>query len=170
MLRDIEAEKALFEKLGMFKDPELLEKYVIASEVTVDALFFCRVFGSEHAAHWHCHGRPEPALGRPLRRTPARQFRQTPVNVIYKSLAPALLALLHGLHARHILLQVAVRICVLITCDSNESARFASFSLSASSLPHRVSPAAAQAPPDPNSAISLFFFSKILRYYFWSST
>ena len=46
LLRDSEAAKALFEKLGMFKSPELLEKYVIASEVTVDALFFCRVFAA----------------------------------------------------------------------------------------------------------------------------
>ena len=51
LLRDSEAAKALFEKLGMFKSPELLEKYVIASEVTVEVLdlFFCRVFGSERA-------------------------------------------------------------------------------------------------------------------------
>ena len=45
-MRDSEAAKALFEKLSMFKSPELLEKYVIASEVTVDALFFCRVFAA----------------------------------------------------------------------------------------------------------------------------
>ena len=51
MLRDIEAAKALFEKVGLFKAPELLEKYVIASEVTVEVLdlFLSRVFGTERA-------------------------------------------------------------------------------------------------------------------------
>ena len=49
LLRDSEAAKALFEKVGLFKSPELLEKYVIASEVTVEVLdvFLSRVFGTE---------------------------------------------------------------------------------------------------------------------------
>ena len=49
LLRDSEAAKALFEKMGLFKSPELLEKYVIASEVTVEVLdvFLSRVFGTE---------------------------------------------------------------------------------------------------------------------------
>ena len=38
LLRDSEAAKALFEKVGLFKTPELLEKYLIASEVTVEVL------------------------------------------------------------------------------------------------------------------------------------
>ena len=52
MLRDSEAAKALFEKFGLFKSPELLEKYVIASEVTVEVLdlFLSRVFGTERAS------------------------------------------------------------------------------------------------------------------------
>ena len=51
LLRDSEAAKALFEKAGLFKSPELLEKYVIASEVTVEVLdvFLARVFGTERA-------------------------------------------------------------------------------------------------------------------------
>ena len=51
LLRDSEASKALFEKAGLFKDPGLLEKYVIASEVTVEVLdmLFSRVFGTERA-------------------------------------------------------------------------------------------------------------------------
>ena len=49
LLRDSEAAKALFEKFGLFKDPERLEKYVIASEVTVEVLdlFLSRLFGTE---------------------------------------------------------------------------------------------------------------------------
>ena len=49
LLRDREAAKALFEKVVLFKSPELLEKYVIASEVTVEVLdvFLSRVFGTE---------------------------------------------------------------------------------------------------------------------------
>ena len=35
LLRGSEASKALFERAGLFKTPELLEKYEIASEVTV---------------------------------------------------------------------------------------------------------------------------------------
>ena len=52
LLRDSEATKALFEKFDLFKAPELLEKYVIASEVTVEVLdvFLSRVFGSERGA------------------------------------------------------------------------------------------------------------------------
>ena len=38
LLRDSEAAKELFEKVGLFKSPELLEKYVVASEVTVEVL------------------------------------------------------------------------------------------------------------------------------------
>ena len=49
LLRDSEAARALFENVGLFKSPELLEKYVIASEVTVEVLdlFLSRVFGTE---------------------------------------------------------------------------------------------------------------------------
>ena len=52
LLRDSEATKALFEKVGLFKAPELLEKYVIASEVTVEVLdvFLSRVFGTERGS------------------------------------------------------------------------------------------------------------------------
>ena len=52
LLRDSEAAKALFEKAGLFKSPEMLEKYVIASEVTVEVLdlFLSRVFGTERAS------------------------------------------------------------------------------------------------------------------------
>ena len=52
LLRDSEAVKALFEKVGLFKAPELLEKYVIASEVTVEVLdlFLSRVFGTERGS------------------------------------------------------------------------------------------------------------------------
>ena len=52
LLRDSEATKALFEKFGLFKAPELLEKYVIASEAAVEVLdvFLSRVFGSERGA------------------------------------------------------------------------------------------------------------------------
>ena len=52
LLRDSEAAKSLFEKMGLFKTPELLEKYVIASEVTVEVLdlFLSRVFGTERAS------------------------------------------------------------------------------------------------------------------------
>ena len=52
MLRDSEAVKALFEEFGLFKSPELLEKYVIASEVTVEVLdlFLSRFFGTERAS------------------------------------------------------------------------------------------------------------------------
>ena len=51
ILRDSEAAKAVFEKVGLFKAPELLEKYVIASEVTVEVLdlFLSRVFGTDRA-------------------------------------------------------------------------------------------------------------------------
>ena len=52
LLRDSDAVTALFEKTGLFKSPELLEKYVIASEVTVDVLdlFLSRIFGAERAS------------------------------------------------------------------------------------------------------------------------
>ena len=52
LLRDSEAAKALFEKVGLFKTPELLEKYLIASEVTVEVLdlFLARIFGTERAS------------------------------------------------------------------------------------------------------------------------
>ena len=51
LLRGSEASKALFERAGLFKTPELLEKYVIASEVTVEVLdvFLSRVFGTERS-------------------------------------------------------------------------------------------------------------------------
>ena len=51
-MRDSEAAKALFEKFGLFKDPELLEKFVMASEVTVEVLdvFLSRVFGAERVS------------------------------------------------------------------------------------------------------------------------
>ena len=49
LLRDSEAAKALFEKVGLFQEPEKLEKYVIASEVVVEVLdlFLSRVLGIE---------------------------------------------------------------------------------------------------------------------------
>ena len=49
LLRDSEAAKALFEKVGLFQEPEKLEKYVLASEITVEVLdlFLCRVLGME---------------------------------------------------------------------------------------------------------------------------
>ena len=52
LLRDSEALKALSEKLGLFRDPEVLEKYVIASEVTAEVLdlFLARIFGTERAS------------------------------------------------------------------------------------------------------------------------
>ena len=52
LLHDSEAAKAVFEKTGLFKAPEVLEKYVIASEVTVEVLdlFLSRVFGAERAS------------------------------------------------------------------------------------------------------------------------
>ena len=52
LLHDSEALKTLFENVGLFKNPELLEKYVIASEVTVEVLdlFLSRVFGTERAS------------------------------------------------------------------------------------------------------------------------
>ena len=52
LLRDSEATKALFEEVGLFKAPELLEKYVIASEVTVEVLdvFLSCVFGTERGS------------------------------------------------------------------------------------------------------------------------
>ena len=52
LLRDSEAAKALFEKVGLFKTPELLEKYLIASEVTVEVLdlFLSRILGTERAS------------------------------------------------------------------------------------------------------------------------
>ena len=45
------ATKALLENLGLFNDPERLEKYVVASEVTVEVLdlFFARILGTEKA-------------------------------------------------------------------------------------------------------------------------
>ena len=49
-LCDSEAAKALFEKVGLFKSPELPEKYVVASEATVDGMFFSRIFGAEPAS------------------------------------------------------------------------------------------------------------------------
>ena len=51
LLRNSEAAKALFEKVGLFKTPEVLERYVIASEVTVEVLdlFLSRVLGTERA-------------------------------------------------------------------------------------------------------------------------
>ena len=51
LLRDSEAARELFDKVGLFKAPEVLEKYVIASEVTVEVLdlFLSRVFGTERA-------------------------------------------------------------------------------------------------------------------------
>ena len=51
LLRDSEAAKEIFEKVGLFKSPELLEKYVIASEVTVEVLglLFSRIFGTAPA-------------------------------------------------------------------------------------------------------------------------
>ena len=52
LLRDSEAAKALFEKTGLFKSPELLERYVIASEVTVEVLdlFLSRILGTERGS------------------------------------------------------------------------------------------------------------------------
>ena len=52
LLRDPEATRALFDRVGLFKDPELLEKYVVASEVTMGVvdLFLSRIFGAEKAA------------------------------------------------------------------------------------------------------------------------
>ena len=51
LLREGAAAKALFENLGLFNDPERLEKYVVASEVTVEVLnmFFARILGTEKA-------------------------------------------------------------------------------------------------------------------------
>ena len=48
LLRGGEAARALFEKVGLFKSPEVLEKYAIASEVTLEVLdaFLARVFGT----------------------------------------------------------------------------------------------------------------------------
>lgn len=52
LLRDSQAVRALFEKFHLFKAPEQLEKYVIASEVTVEVLdlFVSRVFGTERSS------------------------------------------------------------------------------------------------------------------------
>ena len=52
LLRDGEAAKALFEKAGLFKTPEQLEKYVIAGEVTVEVLdsFLSHILGTERAS------------------------------------------------------------------------------------------------------------------------
>lgn len=52
LLRDSEAVKVLFEKYGLFKTPEMLEKYVIASEATVEVLdvFLAHVFGKERVS------------------------------------------------------------------------------------------------------------------------
>lgn len=51
LLRDCESAKGFLEKAGLFKDPKLLEKYAIASEVTVEVLdsFFSHVFGTERS-------------------------------------------------------------------------------------------------------------------------
>ena len=65
LLRDSESAKALLEKMDLFKAPELLEKYVVASEVTVEVLdlFFSHIFGTERASIasdlkglWECLG------------------------------------------------------------------------------------------------------------------
>ena len=52
LLRDGEAAKALFEKAGLFKTPEQLEKYVIAGEVTVEVLdsFLSHILGTERTS------------------------------------------------------------------------------------------------------------------------
>ena len=52
LLRDSECAKGLLENAGLFKDPKLLEKYVIASQVMVEVLdsFFSHVFGTERAS------------------------------------------------------------------------------------------------------------------------
>ena len=49
LLRDCESAKGFLEKAGLFKDPKLLEKYAIASEVTLEVLdaFLARVFGTD---------------------------------------------------------------------------------------------------------------------------
>ena len=51
LLREGGDAKALLEKLGLFNDPERLEKYVVASEVTVEVLdlFFARILGDQKA-------------------------------------------------------------------------------------------------------------------------
>ena len=47
LLSDTDAVRALSDKLGIFKDPQQLEQYVVASEVAVEVLdlFFSRVLG-----------------------------------------------------------------------------------------------------------------------------
>ena len=52
LLRDSESAKGLLENAGLFKDPKLLEKYVIASQVMVEVLdsFFSHLFGTERAS------------------------------------------------------------------------------------------------------------------------
>ena len=49
LLRDSEVAKELFDKFGLFKSPELLEKYVIAGEITAELLdvLLSRLFGTE---------------------------------------------------------------------------------------------------------------------------
>ena len=49
LLRDSEVARELFDKFGLFKSPELLEKYVIAGEITAELLdvLLSRVFGTE---------------------------------------------------------------------------------------------------------------------------
>ena len=51
LLREGAAAKALLESLGLFNDPERLEKYVVASEVTIEVLdlFFARLLGDPKA-------------------------------------------------------------------------------------------------------------------------
>ena len=48
-LRDNEEARALFEKFGLLKDPERLEKYLVAGEVIVEVLdlFLTQLFGTE---------------------------------------------------------------------------------------------------------------------------
>ena len=52
LLRDSEAAKTLFEKAGLFRAPEQLEKYVIAGEITVEILdsFLSHILGTERAS------------------------------------------------------------------------------------------------------------------------
>ena len=57
LLHDTEAAKE-FEKMGLFKTPELLEKYVIASEFTIQVLdvFLSHVFGTERGSAGNSSG------------------------------------------------------------------------------------------------------------------
>ena len=52
LLHDTEAARELFDRTGLFKTPELLEKYVIASELTIGVLdvFLSHVFGTERGS------------------------------------------------------------------------------------------------------------------------